>query len=607
MPKFIPRNDRLLLAVFAGLFMVFVVLAPQARLIYLRGGNWNGNYALYDADEMAYAAYLQALIDGRPRINDPYTKLEDSKETPLPESLFSIQFVTPYVVSVPARIAGASAPTTTVVTGAVFAFFAAIAAFGLIYWFTGNAYYSFAGTLIIFCCGALASGQGAIFQFLHYRLPGPFFPAFRRYLPAVLIPLVFLFWRLALELLQEGTSIKRRVRDHILASVCFGVMVFSYFYIWTAMAAWMLCLFGLWLLFRPEGWRRHMVTLLTLCGLCFVWLIPYCFLLSNRSPVTDEVQLLVLTHSIDLVHVPEFIGWGVLVFLAGAVLSKRVDIKDHKTLFTLSLALLPTILANQQVITGRQLQSNHYDLYIANYAALLAVVLSLKVVFLETVAARENPVRSVSVILVCSLAAAGWGIVECYYTARLFDRINIDRDQEYAIAKYLRASNEADPLDSGSIISFNEWVADDLPTTAPQSVLWSIHQNVFGNVTKDQNRERYYQYLYFRGNGPAEFYEKLRENEPNSVITLFGADRHNNYLTSKFAPLTDSEIESETNKYSEYISTFDPRNSPGTILSFLVLPNNRAVDTSNIDKWYDRSEIGVFEQFTLYRLTLRQR
>lgn len=59
--------------IIAGLFLAVFSLYPQMKMVYLRGSDWQGNYAYNDIDEVAYAAYLRALIDGRPRKNDPYT------------------------------------------------------------------------------------------------------------------------------------------------------------------------------------------------------------------------------------------------------------------------------------------------------------------------------------------------------------------------------------------------------------------------------------------------------------------------------------------------------------------------------------------------------
>jgi len=70
--------------IIAGLFLAVFSLYPQCKLIYNRGGDWNGHYAYNDIDEVAYASYLKALIDGRPRKNDPYTGRDDSLDDPQP-------------------------------------------------------------------------------------------------------------------------------------------------------------------------------------------------------------------------------------------------------------------------------------------------------------------------------------------------------------------------------------------------------------------------------------------------------------------------------------------------------------------------------------------
>ncbi len=86
--------------IIAGLFLAVFSLYPQMKMIYLRGADWQGHYAYNDIDEVAYASYLKALIDGRPRKNDPYTGRDDSADHPQPESLFSIQFAGPYTIEI---------------------------------------------------------------------------------------------------------------------------------------------------------------------------------------------------------------------------------------------------------------------------------------------------------------------------------------------------------------------------------------------------------------------------------------------------------------------------------------------------------------------------
>lgn len=78
--------------IIAGIIVAIFGLYPQFAVWYERGQDWNGVFASNDLDEAAYASYLQALIDGRPRKNDPYSGRDQTPEDPQYESIFSIQF-----------------------------------------------------------------------------------------------------------------------------------------------------------------------------------------------------------------------------------------------------------------------------------------------------------------------------------------------------------------------------------------------------------------------------------------------------------------------------------------------------------------------------------
>jgi hypothetical protein len=123
-----------LFGILAAAILAILAVYPQWNLQKtLRGSDFQGAFASADLDEMAYASYLQALIDGRPRKNDPYTGRDASVENPQPESLFSIQFFPAYLAAIPARILGLSAAQMMPVLSVVSAFLTAIALFWLIF------------------------------------------------------------------------------------------------------------------------------------------------------------------------------------------------------------------------------------------------------------------------------------------------------------------------------------------------------------------------------------------------------------------------------------------------------------------------------------------
>ncbi len=154
------------LGVLAGVAMMILSLYPQINMWVMQGKEWNGAYAYNDIDEVAYAAYLQALIDGRPRRNDPFTGRDDAPGAKQPESLFSIQFIPPYAIALFARPLGLSAPWAMIITGALAAFATALALFWLLGMVTGDDRIAVTGALMVLCLGTLACAQGAIIQLL---------------------------------------------------------------------------------------------------------------------------------------------------------------------------------------------------------------------------------------------------------------------------------------------------------------------------------------------------------------------------------------------------------------------------------------------------------
>lgn len=590
--------------IIAGIFLVLFTLYPQFKMLYLRGDDWQGHYAYNDIDEVAYASYVKALIDGRPRKNDPYTGRDDSPEHPQEESLFSIQFAAPYTLAIPARILGINAPWAMTIGGALAGFFAALACFWLIGRITGDSLFAMTGTLVILAGGAIMAGEGAIGEITGWSYAYPYFPAFRRYIPAV--PFAAFFAMMVLVwLLLTTEDMRKRIIYCVLASFCFSFMVFSYFYTWTTAAAWLGATFAIWVLVRPEGFKKDFKAFIALGTGCLLALIPYAYLLSKRSHTMDDVQLLVNTHAPDFARVPEYISFFVLAILALGIALKRISIKERETLFAFSFALVPIIVFNQQVITGRSLQPIHYQVFIGNYVAGLALIVSLGILLKKMDWFKSFAPKII--LPVIALLAVIWGFVECHYTVKILDNVNVARDEQMPIGKRLTelAKGEANPY---KMVVYHQDIAegDDLPTIAPQSVLWARHQHVFAGVTWQENKERYYQYLHFRNVEPENLASGIKRGDFVSMIALFGWGRHTDRLNAAYKPLTYGEIDEEARNYAEYIKKFNPRNSPDTILSYLVIPNNENIDLTNLDKWYERDNGEIHGRYLLYRVKLKQ-
>lgn len=610
----------------AALFLTVFSLYPQFKLWYVRGGDWQGNYAYNDIDEVAYAAYVKALIDGRPRINDPYTGRDDSPEVPQPESLFSIQFAAPYTLAIPGRMFGISTPWMMIVGGTAAAFLTALAIFWFLFGLTGSNWYAMAGSLVTQAGGALFAGEGAASEIFFNGFSYPYFPGFRRYIPALAMPaffaLVGLVWKLASNQRStvshqpketdpkskiENPNWKTSLSPLLAFSLCllaFAYAVFSYFYIWTTAAAWMGCLGLCWLVLRPDGFSHDLKRLAVLGLGCVAVLLPYAFLLSRRSHTMDEVQLLVRTHALDFSRFPEYISVAVLLILATGIVIGRIELRSTATLFVLSMPFAILVVFNQQVITGRSLQPIHYQVFIGNYLAGLAVVSAFGL-FLR---AGEWDRKWIAKAVFATIAALAifWGFVECHYTVRVLDDVNLSRDEQIPLARRLTELAKDDPHPHKTVVlHFGVAEADDLPTLAPQATLWSRHQHIFTTVTMQENKERYYKYLYFQGVTETQLASAIKNGDFVSMIALFGWGRHTDRLNSVFKPLTYVEIDAEARNYANFSRGFDPRDSPDTIVSYVVARHDDMPDLTNLDRWYDRDAGEEFGPFILFKAELK--
>ncbi|MFN2502520.1 MAG: hypothetical protein ABR530_10985 [Pyrinomonadaceae bacterium] len=599
----------------AGLFLAIFSLYPQFKLLYLRVGEWNGHYAYNDVDEVAYASYLNALIDGRPRRNDPYTGRDDSPESPQPESLFSIQFAAPYTIALPARLFGMGAPWAMTISGALAAFLTAMAIFWLLGMITGDSLFAMAGSLAVLAGGAVFAGEGGMGELFGVGFPYPYFPGFRRYIPAMAFPAFFGFVGLVWKLLgedeaNEGRSPGRLVSYHwlgfaTLASMVFGYSVFSYFYVWTTAAAWLLCLGVCILAVRPAGLVRNLKELGLLGIGCGAFLLPYAYLLANRSHTMDEVQMLVRTHAPDVDRPPELVTLIILILLAVSVLSGTISLRAKGTLFAISLAFTPIVVFNQQIITGQSLQPIHYQVFIGNYVAGLALFVTLGLIWREALRERQVGARAAAVVL--TILAVAWGLMECHYTVRVLDDANVARDQALPVARRLTEIAKDDPERHRRTVLYLgiNTEADDMPTVAPQSVLWARHQHVFAGITWQENKERYYQQLYYEETDPDNLAGGMKSGyDFVSMIALFGWGRHTDRLNAAHEPLTFVEIDAEAGRFAKYAVNFDARGVAVPRLDYLVTRiDNRSF--ANVDKWYERDAGEHFGEYVLYRLKLR--
>jgi hypothetical protein len=595
---------------FATLAITVIALYPQLNLWIARGSHWQGSYVLTQGDEVAYSAYINALIDGRPRRNDPFNGLDDRPGNPQYESLFSIQFIPAYAIAIPSRFLGLSTSTVFIWLIAIAAITSSLAIFWMLATLTGDSKLAATGVLFTLCLGALAAAQGALRLMLAGQRVHDMFSFLRRYQPSMVFPLYFVFCVLIWRALTRSDA-RDRALYSIAAGLLFSVLVFSYFFIWTAAGAWLACLAFVWLLFRRDEVNRVALT----CGIVSVFaiatVIPFFMMLSHRNQSMDQTQLLLFTHAPDFSYPPEIIGFAVLAALGYAIWKKRLDVRNPLVLLTASLALMPFAVFNQQVISGRSLQPIHYKVFIANYVVLISVVLASVLLYRARDATRAIPSR---VLLLAVLLTFGWGIVEVSDVVKRDAAKATLRDDLLPVARRLTSMAKEDgrlavafagtapyPVVYASSLD----VAGSIPSDSPLPVLWALHTPASG-VSLSQSKERFYLYLYYSGADVKELADAMVRGEFIALAPLFGVERVIEGLSPDRKPITPDEMREEVRRYSTFCETFSRERATKPTLVYVVVPTDAPPPTyANLDRWYQRDtgeKVGIF---TIYRLKLR--
>lgn len=590
--------------------MVVLSLLPQIHLWIVRGRDWNGTYVSSFGDEPLYAAYVNTLIDGRTRKNDPFGGKDDSASAQLPESIFSIQFVPAYVIALPARAFGVSASTAFILVIGMVALLASLSVFWLLKCVAGDHRLAAAGTLFVLCLGRLVGRYGLFGTFVDIGFPA--LPFLRRYQPAVAFPLFFVFQLLVWRALTSESKV-RSAMAALLAGLTLATLVFCYLYLWTAAAAWLACIGLLWLYLRPSERRKTLAVLTTIGSITTVALVPYAHLLSHRAIIGDEDLILTSTHSLDLLRIHEIVGAAILVLLVIGILRRKIEQGEPLVIYAASLALLPFVVFNQQVLTGKTMQVFHFENYVVNYSTMVGLLI-LMTLFWKIVPGRL-------LIWIAGLSFA-WGIIAVGLPSRFFFVPGaIANDQRIPVLWRLKELSKQDGTFAGliakgeaSTLVFSNSVPliEQLPTWTSQGTLIDVTGVYCRGLTHEEQKRFFYMHLYYSKVPSEAFGKALRNPRDRSADELsgvqnaiFGYERTSPVFTSQFRPIQEDEILTEVRSYQTYANSFSRDEVLRRPIAYAVIPTDSNFDFSNLDRWYDRDDGERVGAHTLYRLKLR--
>lgn len=567
--------------------IVFLAIYPQLSSWVFQRVAWQGSYQVSNYDEVAYSAYINALINGAPRKNDPFVGLSDSPETPQPETLYSIQFIPAYAIALPARLLGLSAAWTFIGLSVLIAVFSTIAVWWLLYDLTENPLVSAVGVMVVLCFGTAAAFAGELRLLLTGGLLADYLPFLRRYQPGFAFPLFFVFC-VFLRRAFRAENAKRIVAYSAAAGAIFALLVYSYFYLWTAAAAFAACYAIANAVMNRDSLKRVATASVTFGSIAIVTLIPYSYVLSLRSHNLDSVQLLAAT------RMPQFASPTVIIgAIVAAIAIFAIGSRKAPAVFAVALSLTPIILFNQQVVTGHSLQPVHYDLFIANYMVMIAAVVTVWMI----VTRKETPVNTRWVIYI-GIAAFFWGFYEAAASTGRNAIASDIRDASVPAVLYAAASTGK----GEAVLATNFITADYIPTVAPVRSLWNPHTSSAGGVDLAENRRLFYLHLYFSGFSDADLCTALRRKSFEATAALFGSERALPELGGG-APVTTPEIDAECAKFSAFARNMNEHDAYSPTLSSIIVPSEGNSPLTNIDRFYVRDHGQEFGLLKVYRLT----
>jgi hypothetical protein len=589
------KRSAWMFALVPTIVVLLFALYPQITLWRSVGSEWAGSYSAANYDEVAYSAYVNGLINGKPRKYDPMMGVEHDHE-----SIYSLQLIPAYSVAIPARTLGITASTAFIILHILIAIFSSLALYYFLSRITEDQIVSAAGVLIILGLGTAVTLEGAFGEMITGGLVIEYHPFLRRYQPGFGFPIFFV---LCAAVWSAFTFEGARQRYAAIASgLIFAVLVFSYFYLWTTAAAWLAVLFVIALVAMPEKRRQTLSIGITVAIFAVAVLVPYLLMLNQRSRKSDAAQLLTLTHAPELFAPTIIVGLVTVAALLLLAFWGRIDGRSPAAIFAYAFALTPLVVLNQQVITGRSLQPVHYEIFIANYCVLVGVVIALWLSLKGAKVELERFGMLQKVFVVLGIIGCIWGAFEAHHGVAKNTGMVAAREAVMPAANYIR-DDSIGATESPAVFSPNPIVASFIPTVATVRILWSPHLVSAGVVDEEENKQQFYRYLYYSGFNAANLQNALDTRWFEVTAAIFGGGRALPQLGGANHPITDPEITEEVAKYQAFIDNINGETAYSPTISYVVVHAGDEPNFANIDRWYTRDGGQIIGFFKVYKLT----
>lgn len=523
----------------AIIFAVLVSVITAFPQVYFRiehrsDGIYQGIELLPDSP---WSPRVREVQDGHPNFGNIYQK--DGKDNP-----YLLQPLGSMVVAYMGEMFGLDINNTLLLSRLVLPFIVFLLIYGFVFLVSKDKLVALSSAVVLLLADSLLSFSGLSLM-LHGVSPDHFLRLARPVNPAMIYFSLFsflasfwLFYR------KRDLPWQASWRYGVASAVLLGLNFYNYFYTWTYLYA-----FGgllvLILLVRKEWREAFRMWTVFLFGLILA--IPYILNLYRASlfPAFEEVSQRV---GIILTHEPLFVGASVILALAVFLLFFPREDKE-KYIFGLAILLAPFMTMNQQILTGRIMQADHYHWF---FHKPLGIIFVFTIIFYLLDRRKLNFYKKALATLIIVLSIATGIFVQTYsyyYDTRDGGNIAIERQKYGPVMEWLSTNVEKE-----AVVFANNEISNITTIYTPLNVFY--HRGVCCttlSATKPRLLDMLFTFFRLRWIDKESAYEAFSQERNIVSEQIYGI--YYRKLYGQYELIPEDKFEEIVELYKETLST----------------------------------------------------
>ncbi|MEK7137940.1 MAG: hypothetical protein AAB787_00375 [Patescibacteria group bacterium] len=517
-------------AILLALLASIIVTFPQVyfRIEHRNDGVYQGIELLPDSP---WSARVREVQDGHPNFGNIYQK--DGKDQP-----YLLQSLGSMAVGYMGKVFGLDINNTFLLSRFVLTFtvFMLFYVFVLLLSTDKLAALSSASVLVLAYTLLTFSGLSSL---LHGLSPDNFLRIGRPVNPAMVYILLFGF------LITFWLFYKKQDwRYGMISAILLGLNFYNYFYTWTFLYGFGGVLVPI-LLIRKK-WREAIGISSVFIGALLV-ATPYIINLyrvtqhSNYEEVGSRIGLLVS-------HTPLFVGFTVIVALIIFLLGFPREDKD-KYFFGLALLLAAFVTYNQQIITGKVLEVEHYHWFFNKPLAFILVCIAIFYQFAHRGLNSYRKPIAILIISVSILVGVFTQLHSYYYDRRDGGDIAVERQKYGPVMRWLNENAQKE-----AVVFANNEASHMTVIYTPLNVFYH-RAALFSSLTATNTRvyDTVFAPYRLRGVGKEEVREVFFKERKVISGEIYGI--HYRELLGSYEAIPDEKIEEVIAEYKKTLAT----------------------------------------------------